>query len=177
MKINEVRYELLYDKTIIKIEVPNIYRSQIIDIFSGIDSEANYILSLKKQRQGRSLDANAYAWVLIGKLAEKLNLGVIEVYRNIIQDFTSYIIVPVREDLTDKWKYIWSSKGVGWLTEDLGECRTIEGFRYMKSHYGSSTFDTKEMSQFIDLIIEECKAQGIEHLPPEEINKLKQEWK
>ena len=36
-------------------------------------------IEAKKYRNKRSLDANAYCWVLIGKLAEKINIKDIEV--------------------------------------------------------------------------------------------------
>ena len=33
-------------------------------------------IEIKKHRNKRSLDANAYCWVLLGKLAEKMNEGI-----------------------------------------------------------------------------------------------------
>lgn len=48
----------------------------------------------KKYRKKRSLDANAYCWVLINKLAEKLNLKPIEVYRKAIYEVGVREIVP-----------------------------------------------------------------------------------
>lgn len=67
--------------------------------------------------------------------------------------------------------------GIGWLCEDLGECRNIKGYHNIKSYYGSSVYDTKEMSHLIDMIVEDCKALGIPTETPEEIERIKQLWK
>ena len=38
--------------------------------------------------------------------------------------------------------------------------------------YGSSTYDTAQMSRLIDNIVQDCKAVGIETLTPSELAKL-----
>ncbi len=49
-------------------------------------------IEVKKHRNKRSLDANAYCWVLIGKLAEKMNLKVNEVYKMAIKEVGAYTV-------------------------------------------------------------------------------------
>ena len=51
------------------------------------DSEIT--VEIKKARKKRSLDANAYAWVLIDKIAEKTGIRRKEVYRNAIREIES----------------------------------------------------------------------------------------
>lgn len=41
---------------------------------------------------------------------------------------------------------------------------------------GSSTYDTKEMSELINGLVSECKEQGIETLPPEELARMMAEY-
>ena len=43
-------------------------------------------------------------------------------------------------------------------------------------YYGSSVFDSKEMSRFIDNLIAEAKALGIETMPPDKLNALLEAW-
>ena len=43
-------------------------------------------------------------------------------------------------------------------------------------YYGSSTYDTAQMSRLIDNIIQDCKAQGIDTRTPEEVARMKEEW-
>ena len=57
----------------------------------------------------------------------------------------------------------------------MGESK-IEGYVNIRFFWGSSKYDTANMSRLIDGIISECKEQGIETLPPEELERLKQQW-
>ena len=87
----------------------------------SLDPNKKYDVDIKEHQEKRSLDANAYCWVLIGKLAAKLRVPPNEVYRQYIQDIGgNYTIVPVKEDrivgkaylITGKRKIISSSEGL-----------------------------------------------------------------
>lgn len=80
-----------------------------------------YDLEVKEHRQKRSLDANAYAWVLIHKLAEKMEIKPIDVYRNAIRDVgNNYTPMCVREQDVVRFVKSWESNGLGWPVDDLG---------------------------------------------------------
>ncbi len=128
-----------------------------------------YDLEIKEHRQKRSLDANAYAWVLINKIADALRITPKEIYRQAIQDIAgNHEIVPIKTEAADKFKEVWESQGVGWPCVDIGRSK-IDGYRNMKVYYGSSTYDTRQMSLLIDHLIEDCKALDIETLPPDKL--------
>lgn len=42
--------------------------------------------------------------------------------------------------------------------------------------HGSSTYDTAQMSRLIDLIVQDCREQGIETLPPDKLAGMMEEW-
>ena len=46
----------------------------------------------------------------------------------------------------------------------------------MMSYIGSSDYDTAQMSRLIDLIVQDCKAQGIETLTPDKLDAMKVKW-
>ena len=141
-----------------------------------------YTAKLVEKRRKRSLDANAYCWVLLGRLSEELSKnGTVkspkEIYRDLIPDIGgNYEIVPVREDLIDHWQLVWSHGRTGWPCEDLGECRKTPGYHNIICYYGSSVYDSKQMSRLIDLIIQECRQQGVETMTPNELEALKARW-
>ena len=63
-----------------------------------------YDADLKIHREKRSLDANAYAWVLMGRLSAKLHIPTAEVYRQYILEIgDNFEIVPIRDDAKDTW--------------------------------------------------------------------------
>lgn len=142
-----------------------------------IRADRPYMARLSEYRQRRSLDANAYAWVLIGKIAEATGAAVQEVYRETVRSIggNSYI-VPIRADAAGRYKQIWSANGLGWLCDDLGACRHTPGYVNIQCYYGSSVYDTRQMSRLIDLLVQECRQLDIETLPPDKLAAMKEEW-
>lgn len=135
-----------------------------------------YEAELKEYRKRRSNDANAYCWTLIGKLAAKLNLPKEDVYRHFIKDVgNNYEILPIRDDAVEKWISNWQKKGIGWVCDILGDSK-LEGYTNVITYYGSSTYDSKQMSDFIKLIVHECESQGIETMTPQELSLLMGGW-
>lgn len=135
-----------------------------------------YEAELKEHRKKRSLDANSYFWVLCGRLANKVGLAKDDVYRSLIKDVgENYEVVPIRNDAVDKWISNWQSKGIGWVCDILGESK-LDGYTNIITYYGSSTYDSKQMSTLISLIVQECKLQGIETMTPAELSLLLEDW-
>lgn len=136
-----------------------------------------YVAELKKHRNKRSLDANAYFWVLCGKLASVMGIPKDEVYRHFIRDIgDNYAIVPIKNEAVSKWVSNWQEKGIGWVCDILGESK-LDGYTNVMTYYGSSTYDTKQMSTLINLAYEECRLQNIEVMTPQELSLLLEEWR
>ena len=135
--------------------------------------EGEYTISPSKKR--RSLDANAYAWVLIDKLATAMRLGKTEVYRNAIRDIGGNSdILCMTEEAYPSFKRHWEKNGTGWQAESspskIPKCVTVTAY------YGSSVYDTAQMSQLIDHLVQDCKALGIETLSPEKLAGMMEAW-
>lgn len=137
-----------------------------------INPEAEYDVTVKKRRKRRSLDANAYMWQLLHKLGEKVQNSPEELYKTFVRNYGKYYIVPMREDAIEDFTAMWSLHGLGWFVDDIGECRKTAGYHNLRIFYGSSQYDTKTMSRLIEEVVEECKAQGIETMTPDELNEL-----
>ena len=132
-------------------------------------------VEIKKYRKKRSLDANSYAWTLIDKLASELGMSKIEVYRNAIKNIGGVSdIVCVMDEAVEKLRQGWEKHGLGWQTETMES--KIPGCTNVILYYGSSVYDTKQMSQLIDNLVQDAKALGIETTTPEEIARYKELW-
>lgn len=139
------------------------------------DPQKKYTVTIKEFRKKRSLDANAYAWVLMNKLADKLNMGVRDLYRHYIPDIPENSqVVCVPTEAVEKLQSGWEHNGIGWCSDTLKS--KLPGCTNVVLYYGSSTFDQKQMGVLLDLIIEDCKQVGVEYLTPEELERLKGEW-
>lgn len=129
-------------------------------------------VDIKKWKPKRSLDANAYAWVLIHAIASAVEQSPNAVYREAIRDIpgvTEVVVVPLRA--ADKLASVWEAKGIGWQTERFES--GYPGCVNMILWYGSSTYDTKQMRMLIDRLCDQAHELGIDTMTPDERNKLK----
>lgn len=141
--------------------------------FQDLQQLEDLNITISKQTKRRSLEANAYCWLLIGKIAEKLRTTKIGVYREYIKDCGIYRVVTVDAKAVDTFKHVWQSQGLGWLCE-TSESRT-NGFVDVVAYYGTSSYNAKQMARFIDYVVEEAKSLGIETLTAREIEAMKNE--
>ena len=135
-----------------------------------------YDLEVKEHRKKRSLDANAYAWVLINKIADALRITPKEIYRQAIQNVGgNYEILPVKAEAAEHFKQVWEAQGLGWPCVDMGKSK-IDGYRNLRAYYGSSTYSTTQMAQLIDILLQDCRALDIEVKSDEEIASIMGAW-
>ena len=138
--------------------------------------DKKYSVEIKEYRARRSLDANAYCFVLLDKLSVALGESKEELYRNYIKEIGGNSeVVCVLDSAVDKLRQGWEHNGLGWQTETFPS--KIEGCTNVVLYYGSSIYDTAQMSRLIDLIIQDCKACGIETLPPERLAAMVEQWR
>lgn len=121
-------------------------------------------VTVKVFREKRSLSQNSYMWVLLDKLAEKLNRCKEDIYITLVRDYGTFEILPVRNDAAKRFIKLWQARGLGWVCEELGESK-LDGYTKLIAYYGSSTYNTKEMTRLIDAVIQECEMQGIQTMP------------
>ena len=133
-------------------------------------------LSIKavKHRQKRSLDANAYAWAIITKIAnhpdiksskEEVYEEMLQKYGYLYQDDEGYITMTVRADVDihkvqGHWKF-YKSNG------------KFASYLMIK---GSSEYNSAEMAHFIDMVVQEAKELDIETATPDELARMKALW-
>ena len=132
-------------------------------------------VTIKKHREKRSLDANAYCWVLVDKIAEKRRMSKTEVYRNAIREIGGVSdIICIQNKAAQTMKDLWTRNGIGWQVEELES--KLPGCTNLVLYKGSSVFDTKQMSALIDSLVQDAKAIGIETRPDWEIQQLLEEY-
>ena len=136
-------------------------------------NEGDYTISPSKKR--RSLDANAYAWVLMDKLAMAMRITKTEVYRNAIREIGGNSeIVMVKDEAVGEFCRCWESRGLGWQTDQMPSAQP--GMTNVICYKGSSEYDTKQMSVLIDSLVQDAHALGIETLPPYKIAGMMEAW-
>lgn len=173
MKTKKLRWITDKEGTWISALVP---RDEAMLTMQNFEEGKEYSIEIKKARKKRSLDSNAYAWVLMDKLAVYYKVSVTDVYRSFIREIGGNSeIICMMDGAVETFCKGWEHNGLGWQTEVLPS--KIDGCSNVKVYFGSSTYDTEQMSRLIDMVVQECKDANIETLPPEELARLTQEWR
>lgn len=156
--------------------------AEILEIYDRL-KEGLADLILKPFRRKRSLDANAFAWSLIGKITEELQTREprsgwtrTEVYRKAIKEIGGVSsIVCCQDKALERLRSGWEHNGLGWMTETTASA--IPGCTNVILYYGSSTYDTAEMSRLINYLIQDAESLGIPTmLTDEDKTKMLEKW-
>lgn len=140
-------------------------------------------ITAKQWKEKRSLDANAYYWVLISKLAGALKISnprthnlILRKYgqNDIIDGQLVWVVIPDTEKAENMAleAETFHIRPTSQTIEDKGGNK-LRTYVYIR---GSHTYDTAEMSHLIDGLVAECKELGIETLPPDEISRMMEEY-
>lgn len=150
----------------LRVTIPQVARR-----FAEGMKQAVYTALLTEKRKKRSLDANAYAWVLMEKIAASVGLSKDDVYLQMLERYGVFTHIIVKPQAVDMLMREYR------LCRDLGDV-TVNGKigRQIQAYFGSSQYDTKQMSRLIDGIIYEAKELGIETATPEEVALMKSRW-
>ena len=153
------------------------------DFSEGFDDlkDKDVEVIIKKRGKRRSLDANAYAWVLINQIAAKLQetepqngWTPLEVYRAAVREVAGACkvhMVPV--DDADEIFKDWTDMGMGFQVEPLG---ISDGWIETLFWKGSHLFTSQQMSVLINILIQEANQQGIPTMPDDEARKMIGDW-
>lgn len=160
----------LTGKVVVTFELENIRPSMLENM-----SDKDLRITAVKWREKRSLNANAYCWALITQIAAEVKSTPQEIYDQMILDYSlpekdenGPIIITVRGDvdmehIKGHWKFYQASSDWKWKS-------------FVKM-IGSSEMDTKMMSDFLDMVIDEAEGLGIDTATPDEVERMKALWR
>lgn len=132
-----------------------------------------------KWRNKRSLNANAYFHVLVGKIADVVNSSTTEIHNQMICRYGQPEITE------DRLLTVIILDSIPWEKLDYihlkptSATRILDDGKLYRVYYvmrGSHTYDTKEMSMLIDGTVSEAQDLGIETLTPDELERMKAAW-
>ena len=131
-------------------------------------------IKIEKYREKRSLDANAYFHVLVGKIADVIGISKNRCKNTLICRYGQM------EILDDSPVVIHSNVPIEKMAEQqLLHCDPIDCYTdgdtemvIYQVYRGSHTYDTKEMSILIDGTVQEAKDLDIETMPPDELERM-----
>ena len=175
LKFDRAKWEKNADGTWLAVRVKNESINAALELADKV-ADKDYTADIKRDTGKRSLDANRYFWVLCGRLAEKMKTTKESLYREFVRDVPdNNVIVPIKREAAGTWMRNWERNGIGWICDDLQSSK-LDGYTNIINYYGSSTYDKRQMSRLIDLLVDECHIQGVDTKSPEEIASLCEGW-
>lgn len=136
--------------------------------------DADINVTVKKYSAKRSLDANAYFWVLIDKLSTETRIPVKDLYFDALKNCGGNVMVYCSTPAAiDKMAALWEQQGTtgwGWPYDRFDS--KIDGCENIRLYYGSSAMDKATFSRLLDNLIQDCKTCGVETMTDEELNSL-----
>ena len=155
------------NKPVLMLEVNE--RNDFEQIVDELKDKDKLSIEVKQYREHRSLNANAYAWSLIGQIADVVRAGKDEIYLMLLKRYGQSELISVLSHvpIRNYVKYF----------EEAGESKLNgKNFTHYRVYKGSSEFDTREMSIFIDGVVSEAKDLGIQTETPNQIAEMKARW-
>ena len=142
---------------------------------SDIDSGRKVSVSFS-QSDKRTLDENAYYWLLTGRIAKAIGSSLSEVHNTnlrrygVPQLFSGKVAYAYLEDSVDTEKSVLQNESVHMKpTSSVREGNKGKMYRAYMVMKGSKDLTQSEMATLIDGVISECKEMGLEYRKPWEL--------
>ena len=136
-----------------------------------IDKGKELSVEIKQFRVKRSLDANAYMWLLLNEMAAVLKTTKDELYMQMLDRYGVYTHIIVKENVVERVKTEWK------IVRDLGKAMVNGRIGIqLQCYFGSSTYDSKEMSKLIEGVVDEAKELGINTVTKRELELMSSAW-
>ena len=143
-----------------------------IDELKEIISKGKMLtVEIKQYRVKRSLDSNAYLWVLLNKMSVALRTTKDELYLQVLDRYGVFTHIIVKENVVQRVIEQWRT------VRELGEV-TINGKTgvQIQCFFGSSTYSNLEMSALINGVVQEAKELDIETITKRELEQMSSAW-
>jgi hypothetical protein len=113
-------------------------------------------VTITEPKQKRSINANDYFWLIVGKIADKMRTSKDEIYLKMLQRYGQHIVVTV------KTGYDISKAGFKYYEKLRDGLINGKEFTAWRIFIGSSQYSKEEMSVLIDGAVSEAKELGID---------------
>lgn len=140
---------------------------------------ANKKFTITEAKEKRSLQANAYYWTLLGKIAQKTRVSTARIHNENLRNMSvperigGQIVTVVLPDTDEAEAQALESETYHLKpSSQVKEGKNGKMYRTYFLLKGSHTFCTEEMSALIELAVQDADAIGIETITPAEKHKM-----
>ena len=155
----------------VTIPVPCSLQCDLQSLQERVSDGKSLQVEIDVKRKKRSLNANAYLWTLLGKMADVLKTDKDSLYLIMLERYGLFFHTIIRPSAVERFKR--SQK----LVRELGPVKVNgqEGIQF-QCYVGSSNYNSKEFSVLLDGVIDEAKAINVEVISEADKQLMLQEW-
>ena len=144
---------------ILSLEVDKSSNVAIRQILNELNENDIYYAEISKPKRKRTLDQNAYMWVLLDRIAQATQQTKELVYKSFIKRVGVFDTLCIQDIALDRFIKSWECKGIGWVCET--DTSKIDKCTNVICYYGTSAYTTSEMKRLLDEVITECNELNI----------------
>ena len=174
-RVKDIARDLMTDKYVVSFVVD----TKALDELEKIAKLEKLHIKAVRFSEKRSLSANAYFHLLVGKIATALQSPNTEVKNRLIREYGAFEFI---DDHIPTFRLKAEYEDAMLNREDI-HVKPIgreyaDGCEWVRCAFmrGSHTYNTAEMSRLIDGTVEEAKALGIETLTPADLERMVNAW-
>ena len=174
-RVKDIARDLMTDKYVVSFVVD----TKSLDELEKIAKLEKLHIKAVRYSEKRSLSANAYFHLLVGKIATALQSPNTEVKNRLIREYGAFEFI---DDHIPTFRLKAEYEDAMLDREDI-HVKPIgreyaDGCEWVRCAFmrGSHTYNTAEMSRLIDGTVEEAKALGIETLTPADLERMVNAW-
>lgn len=155
----------------VTIPVPYSLQSALQSLQERLSDGKSLQVEIDVKRKKRSINANAYLWTLLGKMADVLKTDKDSLYLEMLERYGVYTHVIVKPHAVERVKQEWRT------VRELGSV-TINGQQgiQLQCYFGSHCYNSKEFAVLLDGVIDEAKAINVEVISEADKQLMLQEW-
>lgn len=125
--------------------------------------DGEYMVSIEPRKKKRTLDQNRYFWALLGEICKKENgdlRNIDDLYTHLLQmSGAKYEVLIIKHEALARFSSLARLRHVKLVKQQV---INHELYDMVYAFYGSSQFDTSEMSQLIDTTLNYAYEVGVE---------------
>lgn len=108
---------------------------------------------------------------MLQEVCDYKDIDTIEDYKRRVKELGIFKQFKIMTQDVKTFEKIWTDRGIAWF------CEIVDTeFKIINAYYGSSSYNSKQMSRLIDNLVQDCKAVRIETKPQAEIDSLLKQW-
>lgn len=117
-------------------------------------------VEVDKPKTQRSLRSNSFMWEICGRIAERAKTDKYDIYRMAIRETNNFFQFDIKEEEVELFQQIWRCRGEGWFADVIDNSEDKPGHKKLFGYYGSSQYDTVQMADLIERVLQGAKDLG-----------------